>query len=88
MKTVLINGSPKKKFSASAYFLSVQKFFLKGETVKEVLRNKKDHDRILSLLEDGDAVVFCLPLYVDSVPSHVLSFLKEMETFCKEKQLK
>lgn len=26
--------------------------------------------------------------YVDAVPSHVLSFLKEMEGFCKENQLK
>ena len=88
MKTVFINASPKKKFSASAYFLSVQKFFVKGEKVKEVLRNKKDHDRILNTLKDGDAVVFCLPLYVDCIPSHVLSFLKEMEGFCKENHLK
>ena len=56
MKTVFINGSPKKKFSASAYFLSVQKFFVKGEKVKEVLRNKKDYDRILNTLKDGDNV--------------------------------
>ena len=77
MKTVFINGSPKKKFSASAYFISVQSFFVKGKKVKEVLRNKADHDRILNTLEDGDAVVFCLPLYVDSLPSHVLAFLKE-----------
>ena len=88
MKTVFINGSPKKKFSASAYFLSVQKLFVKGEKVKEVLRNKKDHNRILDTLNDGDAVVFCLPLYVDCVPSHVLAFLKDMEIFCREKQLK
>ena len=88
MKTVFINGSPKKKFSASAYFISVQKFFVKGEKVKETLRNKKDHDRILSILEDGDAVVFCLPLYVDSVPSHVMSFLKDMEGYCLDKHLK
>lgn len=87
MKTVFINGSPKKKFSASAYFLSVQKFFVKGKKVKEVLRNKKDHNRILDTLKDADAVVFCLPLYVDGVPSHVLSFLKEMEGFCRENHL-
>ena len=88
MKTVFINGSPKKKFSASAYFLSVQKCFVKGKKVSENLRNRKDHDRILNTLKDADAVVFCLPLYVDGVPSHVLSFLKEMETFCRENQLK
>lgn len=88
MKTVFINCSPKKKFSASAYFLSVQEFFVKGEKVKESLKNKNDYDRILGVLEDTDAVVFCLPLYVDCLPSHVLSFLKVMEGFCKEKQIK
>lgn len=88
MKTVFINGSPKKKFSASAYFLDVQKCFVKGEKVKEVLRNKQDHERILGTLKDSDAVVFCLPLYVDCIPSHVISFLKEMEGFCQENHLK
>ena len=88
MKTVFINGSPKKKFSASAYFLSVQKCFVKGEKVKENLRTKKDHERILNTLKDADVVVFCLPLYVDAVPSHVLAFMKEMEVFCRENQLK
>lgn len=88
MKTVFINGSPKKSFSASAYFLSVQNFFVKGEKIKEVLRTKNDYERILNSIKDADAVVFCLPLYVDGVPSHVLSFLKEMERFCQQNQLK
>lgn len=88
MKTVFINGSPKKSFSASAYFLAVQQFFVKGKKVKETLRNQNDHERILNTIQDADAVVFCLPLYVDGVPSHVLSFLRKMENFCKEQQLK
>ena len=88
MKTVFINGSPKKKFSASAYFISVQKLFVGGQKVKEVLRNKKDHDRILNTLKDADSVVFCLPLYVDCIPSHVLVFLREMEDFCLKNKLK
>lgn len=88
MKTVFINGSPKKSFSASAYFLAVQQFFVRGKKVKETLRNQNDHERILDTIKDADAVVFCLPLYVDGVPSHVLSFLKKMENFCKENNLK
>lgn len=84
MKTVLINCSPKKRFCASAYLLSLQRFFVKGKKVTVKLRNKNDHGRILYELTDADAVVFCLPLYVDGVPSHVLPFLKEMELFCNE----
>ena len=84
MKTVFINCSPKKRFCASSYFLGLQRLFVKGTKVTEKLRNISDHERILTELSDADAVVFCLPLYVDSVPSHVLPFLKEMEHFCKE----
>ncbi len=88
MKTVLINCSPKKRLCASAYFLGLQRFFVKGKKVTERLRNKSDHKRILQELTDADTVVFCLPLYVDSVPSHILPFLKEMELFCKENNLR
>lgn len=88
MKTVFINCSPKKRFCASAYFLSLQRLFVRGRKVTQKLRNKNDHERILSELSDADAVVFCLPLYVDSVPSHVLSFLKEMEHFCLENDVR
>lgn len=82
MKTVFINCSPKRRFCASAYFLGLQRLFVKGEKVTEKLRNKNDHERILKELSNADAVVFCLPLYVDGVPSHILPFLKEMEHFC------
>lgn len=88
MKTVLINCSPKKKFCASAYFLGLQRLFVKGKKVTHRLRNASDHKRILDELTDADTVVFCLPLYVDSVPSHVLPFLKEMEVFCKESNIR
>lgn len=87
MKTVLINCSPKKSFSASAYFISLQRLFINGEKVTEKLQNKKDHGRILEELRNADSVAFCLPLYVDGIPSHVLHFLKEAEGFCKENEL-
>ena len=87
MKTVFINGSPKKSFSASAYFIAVQSFFVRGKKVRETLRNQSDHARILETLKDADNVVFCLPLYVDGIPSHVLTFMKVMEEFCKENDL-
>ena len=88
MKTVLINCSPRKRFCASAYFLFLQSLFIGGKKVKERLRSPADHARILEQLRDAQAVVFGLPLYVDSVPSHVLRFLEEMETFCRENGLK
>jgi len=87
MKTVFINCSPKKRFCASAYFLSLQRPFVRGRKVSEHLRTPGDHERILDEIRDAQAVVFGLPLYVDGVPSHVLRFLEKMEAFCKDNDL-
>ena len=87
MKTVFINCSPKKSFCASSYFLSLQRFFVGGDKVTEKLRTKGDHERILQQLQTADAAVFCLPLYVDGIPSHVLLFLEDLEAFCQKNDL-
>jgi len=88
MKTVFINCSPKKRFCASAYFLSLQRLFVGGEKVTVALRKPADHDRILEQLTDAQSVVFGVPLYVDGIPSHVLRFMERMEAFCRENNLK
>lgn len=80
MKTVFINCSPKKRFCASQYFLFLQRLFTGGKKVSEKLRNQADHARILDQLKDAQAVVLCLPLYVDAIPSHVLQFMEEMKS--------
>lgn len=87
MKTVLISCSPKKRFCASAYFLGMLRLFVRGEKVSETLHTPADHERILNRLIHAQTVVFCLPLYVDGIPSHVLRFMEEMERFCKEHRL-
>lgn len=87
MKTVFINGSPKKKLSVSSYLLGIVRLLVKGEVVTEQVRNAKDHERILNSIRDANTVVFGLPLYVDGVPSHMLTFMKEMEKFCVENQI-
>lgn len=38
MKTLLINGSPKKKRSVSGFFLDMESFFTGGERIKETLQ--------------------------------------------------
>ena len=81
MKTVFINGSPKKKLSVSSYLLGIVRLLVKGEVVTEQVRNAGDHERILNHIKDANTVVFGLPLYVDGVPSHMLTFMKQMEKF-------
>ncbi len=88
MKTLFINCSPKKRFCASAYFIALQRLFVRGEKATEKLRTPADHARILERLRDAQAVVFALPLYVDGIPSHVLRFMEEMEAFCKRNELR
>ena len=87
VKTVFINCSPKKRLSASSWFLALQRLFSGGEKVSETLRTPADHERILAALTDADAVVFAMPLYVDGIPSHVLPFLEKLERFSREKKL-
>ena len=87
MKTVFINGSPKKKLSVSSYLLGIVRLLVRGEVVTDQVRNAKDHERILNSIKDADTVVFGLPLYVDGVPSHMLTFMKEMEKFCVENNI-
>lgn len=88
MKTVFINGSPKKRFSVSSYFGKLQSLFIRGQKVFLRLRTKSDYKKIFEELIDADTVIFLIPLYVDSVPSHILSFFHEMESFCKENNSK
>ncbi len=88
MKTVFINCSPKKRFCASAYFLALERLFVGGKKVTEKLRTPADHSRVLAQLQDAQAAVFCLPLYVDGAPSHVLRFMEQMEKYCKENGLR
>ncbi|MBR4719675.1 MAG: hypothetical protein IKP31_05475 [Lachnospiraceae bacterium] len=83
MKTVFIDCSPKRKFSASGFIAVMTSLFVFGSKKKMKLRTKSDHEGILKELEDADAVVFSMPLYVDGVPSHVLPFLKEMGGWCR-----
>ncbi|MBR5232234.1 MAG: hypothetical protein IKW00_08350 [Clostridia bacterium] len=87
MKTIFVNCSPKKKMSVSGYLNTLAALGIKGEKVKEQVRNKGDHERVLSQIKEAEAVVFSMPLFVDSVPSHIMNFLADMEAFCLEKGL-
>lgn len=86
-KTVLINCSPKKKLSVSDFIMRRAALMIRGRKEYLHLRTPADRQGILQALMNSGKVVFVLPLYVDSVPSHVLPFLKEMEAFCRENNL-
>lgn len=86
-KTVLINCSPKRKLSVSGFIMRCGGLMIRGKKEYLHLRTPADYAAILEALKTAGKVVFVTPLYVDSVPSHMLPFMKEMETFCRENGL-
>jgi len=82
---MIINGSPKKKGGASAFFAKVLRCMLFPHTVTaKSIGISKDYHEIFDNLSNTDAVVISVPLYVDSIPSHFIHFLKQMEQYCKD----
>lgn len=85
MNVLLLNGSPKRKFRDSEYFLNLLKLRLTGCSWEERKIGGPANDaEIFAEFTKADAVVFAMPVYLDAVPSHVLRFLREAEKFCRE----
>ncbi len=87
-KTVLINCSPKRKLSVSGFLMRCTGMLIRGGKEYLQIRTPSDHQAVLQALRTAGKVVFAIPLYVDGVPSHILSFMKKMEAFCRENGLR
>ena len=83
MKLTMINGSPKHKDSASGAILSMLREDL-GQEVTEYSWNKMqaEESQIQEVVE-SDAIVIAFPLYIDSIPSHLLRCLIQVEEYTK-----
>jgi len=89
MNILIINGSPKKKGGASAFFAKVLRCMLFPHKVTTINPGiSKDYREIFNNLQNADAVVITVPLYVDSIPAHFIHLLKEMEQYCKNNPCK
>ena len=87
MKVMMIDGSPKVSKSNSEYFLSILSNFIESkDIVKYRLSKKLDYEKIISNIKNIDILVIAFPLYVDSLPSHVLDFLSIFCEFSKSSQ--
>ena len=87
-KTVLVNCSPKRKLSVSGFLMKCAGVLIRGKKEYLHLRTPADHQAILQALNGAGKVVFVTPLYVDSVPSHMLPFMRKTEAFCRENNLR
>ncbi len=81
MKIALINGSPKVKNSASGVILQGLKGYLGQTNMSQDfhLHTPQLSFRELAPIMACDALVFALPLYVDGLPSHMVSALMALE---------
>ncbi|MCR5753319.1 MAG: NAD(P)H-dependent oxidoreductase [Acetatifactor sp.] len=79
MKVVLINASPRNS-SSSASLLESLKRYLDGqiETVELHCSKKVVSEDDLKQLRDADRWVIACPLYVDGIPGHFLSCMKQI----------
>lgn len=81
MKIALINGSPKSKNSVSGDLLSdLQACFTSDTVFAEFSFHKPEiSEAVASELSSFDVWVFGFPLYVDGIPSQLLSCLCQIE---------
>lgn len=81
MKIAMINGSPKSKNSASGVLLNDFKtYFTENTEILDFHFNQPHIDgKAVADFSTCDAYVFAYPLYVDGVPSQLLSCLRDLE---------
>jgi multimeric flavodoxin WrbA len=87
MNIALINGSPKSKDSASGHVLKALKAFLEPDRngfTEYSFRKSQVSEEEMKQLGQSDVLVFAFPLYVDGIPSHLLSCLVQLESFFTE----
>ena len=80
MKIGIINGSPRGKKSNSEILIKYLCSLLEEHQInKYYLFSSKIHSEIKSEIHNADVLIFVFPLYVDSIPSHLLETIVKFE---------
>lgn len=84
MKIALINGSPKLSQSASSFILKdLGSLLTEHELIPVEIHKPVIKEETLGLVLSCEVLVFAFPLYVDGIPSHLLSVLEMIEAATK-----
>ncbi|MBQ6388176.1 MAG: NAD(P)H-dependent oxidoreductase [Mogibacterium sp.] len=79
-KVVLLNGSMRSENGNSAKLARMLKSQLRADSVIVDLRKYlNDMTGLIRALEDAAAIVLCVPLYVDGLPSQVIRLMERCE---------
>lgn len=83
MKLSIINGSPRKRTSNSTKILNWIISGLDKTEYDEIeyIAEVKKQDEILDKCKKSDSLLFCFPLYVDSMPAQQKLFFEKMEKY-------
>ena len=80
MKTIILNGSPKKNPKISNSRIFAEKFVSKMKTPCEIRSILKSDPKELSqYVRDFDSIIFVIPLYIHAMPGIVKKFIEELE---------
>ena len=87
MKIALIDASPKKKGSISGYLLRELCLYTgeRNECLWVGLHGGRVGEREQAMLAEADAWVIAAGLYVDGLPSHLLSVLEDLRPLAGRK---
>ena len=81
-KIVIINGSPKPQQSASRTLIDKIEGFLEKKPrvyhASQLIRQENNFTEISKILK-ADVLLFVFPLYIDSLPAHLIKFLTIIE---------
>ncbi len=82
---LLLSGSPRGKMSTSYSLLEYLKAQLENHgkscelaTAHKIMRNETDFENFSNLLDGADYLIVTMPLYVDSLPSHVIDIFTRL----------
>ena len=80
MKIGIINGSPRGKKSNSEILIKYLCSLLEGHKINKYYSfSSKINSEIKSEIHNADVLIFVFPLYVDSIPSHLLDTIVKFE---------
>lgn len=80
MNIMMIDCSPKITESNSGYFLDIlSKFIDEKDISKYKLVKNQGYENIINNILNVEILVIAFPIYVDSIPSHLLRFLTFIE---------
>ena len=80
MKLTIVNGSPRHGKSNSGLLIELLLQFIqeKNEVNITHVENYKSVDKYIDEIVKADMLVFAFPLYVDSIPSHILYLMERI----------